>query len=242
MHFLPWSAPEVNETMLTRTLAFLTAVAVSACAGRLAPAAEEEKPFPQPGSRVPSSFSPLVINGNWKDSEGKPVNRHHSVVCRFGLKPVVLVFARDPKDDAVFDLLKKLEAKIDANQDVFLNGCAIFLSHDDRRQNPDAEAKDLIKSANDLEKLVEDLQERAKAAGLKRVLVGIDNPKGPKGYDIPKKVDVMVVLYHKFRVVASPTFERGGLDDKAITTILEAVNQMVAGIKKPAEPKKKVAE
>jgi hypothetical protein len=137
--------------------------------------------FPDPGTSVPRSFCPLVVNGDWKNRNGDPVDRYHSVICHFGLNPVVLVFGRDPKDDALFDFLKQLEAKVTANKETHLGGCAIFLNHDDRRDKVEIKTKDLIKAANDQENLVKLLKEKAKGAGLKKVLVGIDATAGPKG-------------------------------------------------------------
>jgi hypothetical protein len=228
--------------MRSNVLKLFLTIAAAWTAGPAAPAAEKTPAFPNPNSQVPSSFSPLIINGNWKDGDGKPVDRYHSVVCHFGLRPVVLVFARDPNDDAVLDLLKKLEGKIEAHQDAYLSGFAVFLCHDDKRQSADVEAKELIKAANAQEKLVEELKEKVKAKGLKHILVGIDNPRGPRGYDIGNKDDVVVVLYHKFKVVHSRVFERGGLDDKATADILKEVDKLAKSIKKPRAAKKESEE
>ncbi len=196
--------------------------------------------FPEPGTMVPRSFSPLVVNGNWKDSKGDPVDRYHSVVCHFGLKPVVLLFARDPKDDTLFDFLKQLEGKIAANQEVNLSGAAVFLALDEKRDKADVDAKDLIESANEKEKLVNLLKEKAKTAGLKEVLVGIDRTEGPRGFHIKPRADVTVILYYKHKVVDSKDYKRGEFDEKAAAAVLKKVDALAARIKgKPAPEKKK---
>jgi hypothetical protein len=193
-----------------------------------------------PGSTIPSSFSPLVINGNWKDRNDEPVDRYHSVVCRFGLKPVVLVFARDPKDEVLFEFLKKLEGKIESEKNSYLSGCAIFLGHDDKRNNAGSKAKDLIAAANEKEKLIALLKEKAKTAGLKQVLVGIDTPAGPRAFHIKPRADVTVIIYHKFQVVANRSYERGGFDEKAAAGIFKEVDALLARIaKKPQKAGKK---
>src|SRR5262249_3082877 len=144
----------------------LGAAAALALMMPLAPSAGgDAKPFPQPGSRVPGAFSVLVINGNWKDSGGNPVYRHHSPVTEFGLKPVVLVFvAKDQhKDKEVHAFLKKLDAKVAANKGANLKGAVIFLAHDAKRNlaagdADKAEPGELLKLANEEENLIRDLQ------------------------------------------------------------------------------------
>ncbi len=220
----------------------LTALAAALLLGPVGGAADapvEKKPFPQPGSAVPDSFCPYVVNGPWKDNNDKPVDRYHSIVCHYGLRPVVLVLARDPKDEAVLDLVKKLDAALDAHKRLFIGGAAIFLCHDEKREDADLNPKDLIKIANEKEKLVEDLKEKAKTAGLKHFLLGIDGPAGPKKFALDRKVDVMVVAYDKFVVKASHTYERGGLDDKAVAQILKDVEALAAGVKKKPVPRRK---
>jgi hypothetical protein len=221
----------------------LLVLAIVGSAALPGPAADEKaRQFPEPGTTVPRSFSPLVINGNWKDAKGDPVDRYHSVVCHFGLKPVVLLFARDPKDDALFDFLKQLEGKVAANQEVYLSGSAIFLAHDEKRDKADLEAKDLIETANDKEKLVKLLKEKAKTAGLKEVLVGIDSSEGPKGFHIKPRADVTVILYYKHQVVDSKDYKRGEFDEKAAAAVLKKVDALVARIKGKPAPKKRMKD
>src|SRR5439155_7243830 len=105
---------------------------------------------------------------------GKPPYRHRSPVAEFGLKPVVLVFARNLDDEVVQRFLKDLEAKVAANQAKDLCGCAVFLCHDDKRQQSDLKTEDLIAVANDQENVIGKLEKNLPA--LKRVLIGIDSP------------------------------------------------------------------
>jgi hypothetical protein len=198
--------------------------------------------FPSPGTTLPRSFCPLVINGNWKDRNGEAVDRYHSVVCHFGLKPVALVFVRDPKDEAVFDFLKQLEAKVTANKAAFLGGCAVFLAHDDKRDRPDLSAKDLVEAANNKEKLVKLVKEKAATAGLKQVLIGITNKVGPKDFHIQARADVTVILYEKCRVISSKEYKRGEFDEKAAAVVLKKIDTWMAGMKeRRARAKKETA-
>jgi hypothetical protein len=187
--------------------------------------AADDKEFPRPGSTVPKSFAPLVVNGNWKDAGDKPVDRYHSVVCEFGRRPVVLVFARDAKAKAVFDFLKKLEAKVVEHKDQDLSAAAVFVGPDDRRDDPKIEPKDLIDLVQERERLIQDLKERAAGAGLKRVLVAIEGPAKLKAFKVPTTAAVMVVLYRNFRVTRSFTLKAGELE-KRTGQILEAVDKL----------------
>src|SRR5262249_21038147 len=121
---------EVNRAM-GRCFCCLPLVAALGLGITPAKEAEPVKKFPQPGANLPGSFSPLIINGGWKDKDGKPLYRHRSPVAHFGLRPVVLVFARDFRDDVVMDFLKKLEARLEAHPAEDLRAAAIFLCHDD---------------------------------------------------------------------------------------------------------------
>jgi hypothetical protein len=247
--------------MKRQLVAVFTAFAV--CAGVTAlGAAEGEKTFPEPGSKVPSAFSVLVLNGEWKDKkgetvyqyptwkdqDGKPVDRYHSPVTQFGLGPVVLVFVgKDQhKDKDVLSFLKKLDAKIDDNQDAGLNGCVVFLGHDDGRKidakgkkgdggedtEKKADSKELLRLANEMENLKKDLRgenQGTQPLGLKHVVVGIGPPDGPKGYAVDKSKAVTVILYEKFRVKASHSYKVGDLDDKAADKLLAEVDKELLG-------------
>jgi hypothetical protein len=210
---------------------------------------EAPKKFPQPGSTVPGSFSPLIINGPWKeedtkkDEEAKPIYRHHSVVAGFGLKPVVLVFARDYKDETVADFLKKLEAKVEAYQDQELRASAIFLCHDDKRDK-NLPTKELIEVTNEQETIIAKLQENL--PGLKRVLVGIDAPGGPKGYAVGERAYVTVILYDKYKVKKAYVYDIGDAENKessfnakAAGSALKAIDEWMASLKSPAAAPKK---
>ena len=54
----------------------------------------------------------------------------------------------------------------------------------------------------------------------------IDNPAGPKGYEISKDADITVVLYTKRTVKSNYAFKKGELDGKAIERIMKGVPRM----------------
>jgi hypothetical protein len=226
-----------------RLSVWVLALAICWGGGVSAMAAEKQIPFPQPRSTVPGSFSPLIINAATKDKAGKP-HRHRSPVAEFGLKPVVLVFARNPDDEVVPRFLKELEAKVAANQAKDLCAAAVFLCHDDKRQQKDLKPEDLIAVVNDQENVIAKLEKNL--PGLRRVLIGIDSPGGPKGYNVGERDYVMVVLYDKFKVQKSFIFGIGdsdgkeaGFDAKASAGVLKAIDQWMGTIKaRPDEASK----
>ena len=63
-------------------------VVVVACAA-LVQAGEALKSGPPVGQFLPGSFQPFNLNGKTAK------NRYHCLVCEFGLRPTVMVFARE---------------------------------------------------------------------------------------------------------------------------------------------------
>jgi hypothetical protein len=221
---------------------YFLALAVTA-GGTWSPAADSDKvAFPKKGSAIPGSFSPFVINA--KGADGKPVARRHSLVTQFGLKPVVLVFAHNNalKDKAVFDFLAKLDKAVGEGKEVELRGGVVFLCFDSKRDKEDISAKELLEVDQERDTLVAALKE--KTEGLKNLLVGIDDPKGPKGYGIGKKDYVTVILYYKYRVVTSHVYRIGdddesGFNAKTTGQVVGEVQKWITDLKKKPAPRKK---
>ena len=82
------------------------------------------------------------------------------------------------------------------------------------------------------EKLQDKLKELATKEGITNTIFSIDNPAGPKGYEVAKDSDITVVLYVKQKVQANHTFKKGQLNDKAIDAIVADVPKILP------EPKK----
>src|SRR5262245_52629352 len=117
-------AAEVAQPMYKRISSALVLSALFVGAGG---AGEALKSGPQPGKPLPGSFHPFNVNGE----KGK--GKYHCLVCEYGLDPVVLVFADNPKDPQVIDLLKRLDALVKKEQKTsYLHSFAVFLSGDAR--------------------------------------------------------------------------------------------------------------
>lgn len=73
---------------MCRYLPIVPSLLVLACCAGALPAQEGAKSGPQIGQMIPGPFQPVNATGPYA---GRP----HCLVCQFGLRPVVLVFARE---------------------------------------------------------------------------------------------------------------------------------------------------
>jgi hypothetical protein len=219
-----------------RILSYVCAVLVCASAGALQ--AGGVKSGPPVGSVLPGSFQPFNLNGKI----GK--NRYHCLVCEFGLKPTVMVFARDHpegKDTAVVDLLQKLDQAVEAHQDSYLHAFVVFLSPDARTSvtSPQPEEPgNLVSQAAAWEALLARLTPRADK--LKNVVVAAYPAEGPPGYQVAKDADVTVILYQGHKVLANYAFAPGQFNDGAVAEVMKAVDNMAREARKRSKaPTKK---
>jgi len=162
-------------------------------------AAEPVKSGPQVGEKVPGPFHPLNINGEM-------AGKKHCLFCQNGQSPVAMIFARST-DDATIDLIKKIEEATAKNSKASMGSFVVFLSDD-----KDLEGK---------------LKTVAEKTGLKNCVLSIDNPAGPKGYNVNEKADVTVVLYSERNVKANHSFAKGELNSKAIEAVVADVSKIV---------------
>lgn len=117
-----------------------------------------------------------------------------------------MIFAREVSDDLT-SLVKKIDAATEKNTDCKMGSFVVFL--------------------NDDEALEKKLKEVAKSADLKKVVLTIDNPAGPKGYDIPKDADVTVVLYNKRKVEANFAFKKGEMKSADVEKIVADLKKIL---------------
>jgi sulfur carrier protein ThiS len=181
-------------------------VALIASRGILS-AAEELKSGPQPGELIPGPFHYLNVNGA---HAGNP----HCLVCEFGLRPVVLVFARESPSDKspLAVLLQKLDEAVERYKNAELRAGVVVLNDDFAKGET---RKDLVRKLE------------TSAKDLKHVVVAVDSSAGPKEYAINKDAEVTVVLYNEHKVVANFAFAKDKLTEKDATAILSAVNKMI---------------
>jgi len=153
------------------------------------------KSGPQVGEDLAGPFHPLNVNGT-------QAGKKHCLYCENGSNPVAMVFAREVTPE-----LKTLITKIDAAT----------------AKNSGCEMGSFVVFCNDAEELAGKLTKMSKDADLKKVVLSIDNPAGPKGYNLAKDADVTVVLYKDRNVKANFAFKKGELSEKKVEEILAAV-------------------
>ena len=55
---------------------------------------------------------------------------------------------------------------------------------------------------------------------LRKVVLAIDNPAGPKGYNVSRDADVTVILYADRTVKANRAFKKGELTPAAVNAVI----------------------
>jgi hypothetical protein len=184
--------------MMRRTV--ISATALSLCLVLGASAQSGLKSGPQNGEKVPGPFHPLNING-------EKAGKKNCLYCENGPNPVAVVFARELTPE-VASLIKKLDAVTVKNSGASMGSYAVFMS--------------------DSEKLGDDLKALAEKANLKKLVLSIDNPAGPKAYEISKDAAVTVLLYKDVTVSANYAFKKASeLNDSNISKIVGDVSKIV---------------
>lgn len=117
-----------------------------------------------------------------------------------------MIFAREVSDNLT-SLVKKIDAATASNKGAKMGSFVVFLSDDEA-----LEAK---------------LKTLAQKEGIKDCVLTIDNPAGPKGYNIAKDADVTVVLYKQKKVAANHAFKKGELKAADVDKIVADVSKIV---------------
>ena len=110
-----------------------------------------------------------------------------------------MIFAREVSDPLT-SLVKKIDAATAKNSDCSMGSFVVFLSDD--------------------EGLGDKLKGLADKEGIKNTILTIDNPAGPRGYNISKDADITVVLYDKQTVQANHAFRKGELNSQAVERVV----------------------
>ncbi len=176
--------------MMRRTLLIASVLSLVAVLG--VQAQNSVKSGPQVGEKVPGPFHPLNING-------EKAGKKNCLYCANGPAPVAVVFARE-LTPGVTKLIKKLDAATVQNNGKGMGSYAVFMSDDAKLQGK--------------------LETLAKNADLKKLILSIDNPAGPKDYNIAKGAAVTVLLYNEFVVASNYAFSKADLSDADINRIV----------------------
>lgn len=162
------------------------------------PAGEAIRSGPQVGSSKIPAFNPLNCTG---PNQGKRT----CLVRLNGANPVAMIFAREVSVP-VTRLIKRIDEATERNAKAQMGSFVVFLS--------DTIGQDQLK-------------EVAQKERLKRCVLSLHAPDGPKGYNVAKEADVTVVLYTNRHVKANHAFRRGELNDAAIARIIADVPKIL---------------
>jgi hypothetical protein len=158
------------------------------------------KSGPQVDEKLAGPFHPLNVTGS-------EAGKKNCLYCSNGDHPVAMIFARETSPELA-KLIKKIDACTAKNEGCEMGSFVVFLNEDE-------------------EGLAKNLKEMAEKANLRRIVLSIDNPAGPKGYKVAKDADVTVVLYTNRTVKANYAFKKGELKDKDVEAIVGDVSKIL---------------
>src|SRR5271163_3869240 len=99
------------------------AASMTLLAGGLFFAGQELQSGPAVGKRIPGSFQPMNVTGDY-------AGKRHCLVCQNGDNPVAMVFARQPSSQLI-KLLKVLDAETVKHSKKDMGSFVVFLSADE---------------------------------------------------------------------------------------------------------------
>jgi hypothetical protein len=178
----------------------LFAAAVAAFALAFPAFADHVKSGPQAGEKVPGPFHPVNVTGEHKGEK-------FCLFCVNGENPVAMVFARESSPELT-KLVKEIDAATAKNKSKSMGSFVVFLS--------------------DKDGLDKDLAKMAEKEKISTTVLSIDNPAGPKAYNVAKDADITVVLYVDRKVKANHSFKKGELKEGDIEKIMKDVPKILA--------------
>jgi hypothetical protein len=157
------------------------------------------------GQDLPGSFHPYNVNGPSK-------GRYHCPVTEYGLDPAVMLVTRDLVGNAAFkDLLKKIDAAITNNPSVRLHGFVAVLTEDLPKVVEEDDKREEV--ARRYEKLAEEL-------ALKNVVLCLASKADLEKYGLQENNALTVVLYHKYKILASQAVGRDKVDEAMVKKVM----------------------
>jgi hypothetical protein len=158
----------------------------------------------QPGQPIPA-FDVLKCAGAVDD--GVKVGTQLCYRCKYGARPMVMIFTRTPSEN-VAKLAGKLDEQVAKHSDKQLKAFVNLLG-----DNRDA-----------LETSAKEFGTKNKLANVP-VVVPIEFENGPDNYGINPKADVTVMLASGGKVESSHAFSKDELNEKAIEAIVADVSK-----------------
>ena len=181
-----------------RAIATFTLVALVACAATTTFAAELQSGLAV-GESVPAFY---VVKAAGAVDDGVETGDELCYRCRYGNRPVVMVFSRNA-DEQLGKMVKALDEIVAQNSGQQMRAFVNLLG--DNRDDLEASAKHLA-ATNKLENVP--------------VVVPVDHQNGPSNLNINADADLTVTIYTGSQVKASHAVKAGQLDAKTAKAIL----------------------
>lgn len=168
--------------------------------------AAELKSGLQPGQRI-GAFNVVKVAGAADD--GVSVGDELCYRCKYGARPMVMVFARTA-DESLGKLAKELDTAVSANSEKQFKAFVNVMSSD--RDAAEKAAKDFCE-----------------ANGLKNVpvVVPVEFQNGPGDYGINPEVDLTIIVAANSQVAASHAVAKGSLNEETIKAVLADIQKLV---------------
>jgi hypothetical protein len=144
----------------------------------------------QPGDAI-GAFTVTKIAG---PDDGVAVGADLCYRCKYGSRPMVLVFARNP-DESLVELLHQLDEQVSKNESSEFKGLLVMLGEDE------SALKDVSKK----------FAEKAKLSNVP-VTVASDYKSGPEAYKLSPEDELTVIVAKEGAVVARHSGSAGKLD------------------------------
>lgn len=181
-----------------------------------------------PGKSIPATFHAFNVNATVPAAEestgekAKPKEedyttkfKYHCLVTRYDLDPTLMLLVRGTEgNDAVKDLLKKIDKAIDDNRRfVRLRAFIVFVQEDLNNLTEEDDKRDA--KAKKLEAFADDLK-------LRNVVVALAAKPDLEKYKLGDSA-LTAVLYKKLKIDASHRFAADKIDESAVKAILADV-------------------
>jgi hypothetical protein len=180
------------------------AVAVLAVTGA---AFAVEKSGLQEGQSIPP-FDVCKVGGAADD--GVSVGKELCYRCKYGSRPMVMVFTRKTSDEKLASLVQQLDSAVKKNSDAQLRAFVNVMG--DSKDAAEASAKDLLTKA---------------APTNVPVVVPVEFKNGPDNYGINPDAELTIIVASGGKVTANHTFEKGLSCESCIESVLSDVTKLV---------------
>src|SRR5262245_15730685 len=216
-----WGVNVFRLTVCT-TLTLLVACFCMSQVGQAQEQGRQERPVksgPAAGATIPGPFNPVVVlHADSPEHAGK----RWDFVEQYGAAPFVLIFARTTSVPLT-DFLTKLDTELATSRNLQGKKAA-----DGLRTLPVHAALILLSDEDELDGRLKKLAKKLK---IKHVSIAIDNPTGPRAYDLDKQADVTVLLVKRRKVEANFAFRKGELRQMNVEQVIRDLQRIL----KPAD-------